>query len=35
MSKITGTVYNKSMNYFMKKAGNIYTKGKQNPKGQT
>lgn len=32
MSKITGTIYNKSMNYFMKKAGNIYTKGKTKSK---
>lgn len=33
MSKITGTMYDKSKNYFMKKANNIYTK--RNPKGQT
>lgn len=32
MSKITGTTYNKSKNYFMKKAGNIYTKGKTKSK---
>lgn len=32
MSKITGTIYNKSKNYFMKKANNIYTKDKTKPK---
>lgn len=32
MSKITRTIYNKSKNYFMKKANNIYTKDKTKPK---
>lgn len=37
MSKITGTIYNKSKNYFMKKANNIYMKQKIKTKsiGQT
>lgn len=33
MSKITGTIYNESKIYYMKKANNIYIY--KNPKGQT
>lgn len=34
MSKITGTIYNKSKNYFMKKANNIYTRQNKTQMGK-